>query len=784
LINQINENYGVGLKNLQDEEKFQNQVTDSVKEYLIQLKNKVAAQLVEAQISELIKKQIANQRELESLQGTITFNQIKYNANLGQTFDLTLKANQGLGIYSDGIFQQTQYIRDIQVAENTRAQANLNASNARKSQIESENAAIQKQIESLGVEAQKYASLLTGVFDKQSGSSKGSGKQLDDLKQKQEDTLNNLKDFVERTQEAERNLEKDRLSRTTNRIDDIEYEKDITLSTIIQEYTAQKDAIEKNIKDENKRVEALKVLAINYQKFIEAETLRADEKANEIRKNEYLQELILGNKILNEEITFGNNNVGDLLLDLDRRRQQLAVDDLDRQLLYNDLSLEQTKELNIKRLEEANKLAELEREVAKKKAIAERVSQEEEILKYYKGVKDEVTGLSKYEISVNEETGKITVALNKEFEDEKAKEGKVALDDSYAEAVLVEENLNKQKLNLNNETNVKLAEADSQYNSKRAQNAKETDDSIAQYRFDLLDKYVSAASETLSIFNDSQVAGFSSLITGTLDGLSELLKLKEEEFANFSDKLAAYAGAIGSVIQGVISGFLQQNKAQLDQALQDLEINTNAQKDAITSTFNAAVEAEKAKYEQNLITQEQYNSAVEALNGQLTKDLRDQDQALTKAQTEEKKKAFKQEQNLKVAQAVIAGLQGAVQAFAAAMSLGPIAGPIVGAILAAAVGGLAAANVTQIKKVKFDSGQTVPAADTSIPDTGGAVAQSALPTGGGFTTFSEGAMGAPGGFVPSTPFSGTQNNRVYVLESDITNTQNRVRVLEENSTFG
>jgi hypothetical protein len=791
LINEINSNYGVGLKNLKDEEKFQGQVTNSVKEYLVQLKNKIAAQLVEAQIIELIKKRLANEQELAGVQKSITANSILYNANLGQQFNTTQLILNQQGIYSDGIFKQTQYIRDGISAENTRAQQQLNASNARKSQIESENAAIQDQIDKLGIEAQNYASLLTGVFDKTTNATKGTGKSFDDVQQKQQDALNNIQDFIQKATDAEQNLEKDRLQRTSSRIDDIEYEKDITLSTIIQEYTAQKKAIEDNVKDEKKRTEALQVLAINYNKFIEAETLRSDEKLAEIKKaafekeRKYLEDLLLGQKILNEEITFGNNNVSDLLIDLDRRKQQLKVDELDREIQFNELSLDDLKKKNAERLVEAQKLAELEKQVTIAKAKAERLAQETEILNYYKKVEDEVSGLAKYEISVNEETGKISVELNKQYEEEKAKDGKVALDNAYAEAVLVEDNLNKTKLNLNEETNTKILEADSQYNTKYVQNQKDAEDEILKYRIDLIDKYIGLANESLSVFNQGQLSGFSSLISSTLTGISDLLNLKEQEFANFSDKLASYATAIGSAILGVINGFMEANKAQLDAALQVIEIETNAEKDAITSTYNTAIEAKKAEYEQNLITQQQYNDAVQTLTKQLSTDIAAQDKSLNDRQLVEKKKAFKQEQNLKIAQTVISGLQGAVQAFAGAMSLGPIAGPIVGAILAAAVGGLAAANIAQIKKVQFNSGQTISASDTTIPDTGGAVAASNLPTPGGFTTFSEGAMGGPGGgFVPNTPFGTTSPQKVYVLESDITAAQSRVRVLEENSTFG
>jgi hypothetical protein len=83
--------------------------------------------------------------------------------------------------------------------------------------------------------------------------------------------------------------------------------------------------------------------------------------------------------------------------------------------------------------------------------------------------------------------------------------------------------------------------------------------------------------------------------------------------------------------------------------------------------------------------------------------------------------------------------------------------------------------------------QPAAAADTSISGSGGssAAAQSPFSSTGGFTAFNENATT---GNLPTNTGTGqtttTSATRVYVLESDITQTQNKVRVLEDNASFG
>lgn len=123
---------------------------------------------------------------------------------------------------------------------------------------------------------------------------------------------------------------------------------------------------------------------------------------------------------------------------------------------------------------------------------------------------------------------------------------------------------------------------------------------------------------------------------------------------------------------------------------------------------------------------------------------------------------------IQIAQTWISTLSGAVQAFAGAMQLGPIAGPIVGGINAAAMIAMGIANTKQIQNTDF----------TGNVNTGGTTAPQ------------------PSTYQSDLPFNYTRqvtgvkeadelnrDTRVYVVESDITEAQNASKVRVQESTF-
>jgi len=739
LIKEINDNYGVGLKNLQDEEKFQNQVTDSVKEYITQLKNKVAAQLVEAQISDLLKQQIANQRELETLQGKINFNQSIYVKNLGSQFNLQDDLLKQSGVYLDQLQSGVDFNRGLQIASNNRTGQEIANSQARQSQLQKENDAIQKQIENLGVEAQKYATSLQNAFEKTSGSAKNTSKDLEDIKQKQNEALNSLQEFIGRTSQAENELQRQRVQRTVSRVDDIEFERDIALSAIIQEYEAQKKSIEDNVKDVRVRNQALIDLEVAYQKRLGIERDRTNdlidiENTERLKKQkDLLQDLLLAEKILQQEITFGNNNVGDSLIALDARLTKIQIDRLDRELENNDLSLTDFETKQRERLLLQEQYANLQLQATKQQIENENQFQLAEIVKYY-------NGLNKFIITQDEQTGKFRVELNENYLNEIGKNGKKAQDDAQAEAISTENVINQTAINLNKEANVKKSEADAEYENGRKNNAKKTEDEILSYRLNLLDKWARA-------------------------------------FANFGNQIVDLATAITEGLQ-----------MEEDKRLAKVEESYANQESTINESYNNQLANLTSQLERGLISQEQYNKSSELLELQRTDAIKSNQKSLDRELFKSQKEAFEREKKLKIASAIIAGIQGAVQAFTGAFQLGPIAGPIVGGILAALVAATTAVQVANIRKTQLEAPSTteITQPNSALAASAGGVAASSLAaTGGGFTSFNENVTGTPtntGG--QNTTGSGATFQKVYVLESDITDTQNRVRVLESNASFG
>jgi len=155
-----------------------------------------------------------------------------------------------------------------------------------------------------------------------------------------------------------------------------------------------------------------------------------------------------------------------------------------------------------------------------------------------------------------------------------------------------------------------------------------------------------------------------------------------------------------------------------------------------------------------------FNSTAQLLDG------------LANSQNRTTKEGFAMWKKLSIASATMQMLQGVVSAWASAMQLGPIAGPIMGGILTASTIAMGTLNINNIKKQTLDStnngdnsGNTpaMPAVNTA------ALLSSPI----NYTTEVQGAKAV----------EDAQDTRVYVLESDITSTVDKVRVVEEESTF-
>ena len=155
-----------------------------------------------------------------------------------------------------------------------------------------------------------------------------------------------------------------------------------------------------------------------------------------------------------------------------------------------------------------------------------------------------------------------------------------------------------------------------------------------------------------------------------------------------------------------------------------------------------------------------FNSTAQLLDG------------LANSQNRTTKEGFAMWKKLSIASATMQMLQGVVSAWASAMQLGPIAGPIMGGILTASTIAMGTLNINNIKKQTLDSaGKDSGSGNTPQMPAINTAALLSSPIN--YTTEVQGAKAV----------DDAQDTRVYVLESDITSTVDKVRVVEEESTY-
>lgn len=139
-------------------------------------------------------------------------------------------------------------------------------------------------------------------------------------------------------------------------------------------------------------------------------------------------------------------------------------------------------------------------------------------------------------------------------------------------------------------------------------------------------------------------------------------------------------------------------------------------------------------------------------------------QALAEQEDASTKEGFEQQKKLQRASVILSGIQGSVSAVTNAIrDLGFPAGPIVGGTMASVIAGMTAAQVAAINKTSFEgSGTTSSTPSISVTPVVSGIDEN-LPT--------------------QTVVTNQQDQRVYILESDIQSSNKRVKVREENTTF-
>lgn len=249
-------------------------------------------------------------------------------------------------------------------------------------------------------------------------------------------------------------------------------------------------------------------------------------------------------------------------------------------------------------------------------------------------------------------------------------------------------------------------------------------------------------------------------ITGSFGNAIESIKKSIDDPNNKESLLGAVNAALGAV-NSVIGGVGEILQAQSEQRIEQIDRERENR-----------IAALNAQYEAGVISEEKLRSDVEAI-----------DKEYDKRKRKEQKKAFEQQKALQIVQAVIATAQGVINAF----QLGPIAG----AVMAAVIAGLGAAQIGIIASQKF------PESGSSGSVSGGAAISSSISTGGGGESgasniippefgINSGAVGGASNIASQNIQAPVVNQpqQVYVVETDITNTQNNVSVIETSSQFG
>ena len=206
-----------------------------------------------------------------------------------------------------------------------------------------------------------------------------------------------------------------------------------------------------------------------------------------------------------------------------------------------------------------------------------------------------------------------------------------------------------------------------------------------------------------------------------------------------------------------------QSDLELQQDIADQEV-------AITVAKNEKIiQSEQQRKEKTQKILSDVSAAIAAA-GQLTQGIMEIAQAKAEEDGEISEEEAKKIKGLQYATASINMLQGAITAFSSAMQLGPIIGPILGGVNAAAVIAMGTANLMRIK-------------NTDITGSVSSGAQAAV-------TPNSNVYGTDIPFSYTRQITGAsevdtlnQDTRVYILESDIQESNKKVQVRESESSF-
>lgn len=287
------------------------------------------------------------------------------------------------------------------------------------------------------------------------------------------------------------------------------------------------------------------------------------------------------------------------------------------------------------------------------------------------------------------------------------------------------------------------------------------------------DEEVTAAKET-DRYKNAQAA---------MDAHLDYLRSKRDEAKQLYEQLTS----VPNQDPALVAAALEQYQKTLDQYSDAAAGSTTKMNQTLLEILGKGSEdigEEKKKWfsKKDLTTDDIVNATQEMMAGvgdvlSTVADMKEksieQDVKNGKISEEQAKKEFKKVKAIKISTAIVDMLNGVVSAVSGAQSLGPILGPIMAAINSAAVITAGTQNIKQIKSTEFgDEGGTG----------GAAVVQAASPI-----LDENRDITALSGITTAINTAATANaggdTKVYVTEQDITDTQNKVKVREQNNKW-
>ena len=252
----------------------------------------------------------------------------------------------------------------------------------------------------------------------------------------------------------------------------------------------------------------------------------------------------------------------------------------------------------------------------------------------------------------------------------------------------------------------------------------------------------------------------------------ELQKQKEQYLADQVDSLEVEKWYQSELTKIQVEEEKERQKQLADAksaAQKDPEIKTGEAPTSAQDLFQAELKLEREKYAAKLKIAQEYSDALLSLNDLVTNIQLKNAHGNAAREEQIRRQSFERSKKVQEALAIIHGLQGiqAVLAGAANKELGPI-GIALDAAEIASIIATTAANVSKIKSTTYEGGGASGGATPSLTSASSGVNLSSLQQQS--TLLSEAEAQGQQQSVPQ---------RVYVVESDITNSQNKVRVIQD-----